>query len=62
MGDTITSRGNIESNPGPLVNNFLKFFHWNLNSICARKTVKIPQIEAYGSLHKFDLIAISETM
>ena len=40
----------------------MKFFHWNLNIICARGAVKIPLIEAYDSVYKFDLIAISETM
>ena len=46
----------IETNPGPQTEESLKFFHWYLNSICARGAVKIPLIEAY------DLIAISETM
>ena len=54
--------GDIETNPGPQTEKSLKFFHWNLNSICARGAVKIPLIEAYDSVHKFDLIAISETM
>ena len=53
--------GDIETNPGPQTEKALKFFHWNLNSICARGAVKIPLIEAYDSVHKFDLIAISET-
>ena len=54
--------GDIETNPGPQTEKSLKFFHWNLNSICARGAVKIPLIEAYDSVHKFDLIAISGTM
>ena len=54
--------GDIETNPGPRVENFFKFFHWNLNSICARGNIKIPLIEAYNSVHHFDVIAISETM
>ena len=40
----------------------LSFFHWNLNSICARTGSKIPLIEAYDAIHKFDVIAISESM
>ena len=28
--------GDIETNPGPQTEKSLKFFHWNLNSICAR--------------------------
>ena len=54
--------GDIHVNPGPNVNKGLKFFHWNLNSICARNGVKISQIEAYDAIHKFDVIAISESM
>ena len=34
----------------------------NLNSVCARGEAKIPLIEAYDSVHKFDLIEISETI
>ena len=52
----------IESNPGPQIDNCLKFFHWNLNSICARNKVKISIIEGYNSLHRFDVIAVSESM
>ena len=54
--------GDININPGPNVNKGLKFFRWNLNSICARNGVKISQIEAYDAIHKFDVIAISESM
>ena len=43
--------GDIESNPGTTSHALLKFCHWNLNSICARGSVKIPLIEAYNSLH-----------
>ena len=49
-------------NPGPEINKCLKSFHWNLNSICARDRIKIPLIETYDALHKFDIIAISESM
>ena len=54
--------GDIELNPGPQANTCLRFFHWNLNSICARGNAKIPLIEAYDSLYKYYIIAISETM
>ena len=47
--------GDVETNPGPQQQNCLKFFHWNLNSICARGRIKIPLIEAYNSVHKFDV-------
>ena len=54
--------GDIETNPGPQINCCLKLFHWNLNSICARGSIKIPLIEAYNSIHHFDLFAVSESM
>ena len=46
----------------PQDNKWLKFFHWNLNSISARGRMKIPFNETYDSLYKYDIIAISETM
>ena len=54
--------GDIESNPSPTSHASLKFCHWNLNSICARGSVKIPLIEAYNSLHHHDIMALSESM
>ena len=54
--------GDIHLNPGPHTENQFKFFHWNLNSICARGAIKIPLIEAYNSVHHFDVITISESM
>ena len=54
--------GDIESNPGPDRNNGLKFCHWNLNIICARDGIKIPLIEAYNTVYRYDVLAISETM
>ena len=54
--------GDMHTNPGPNVKGSLKFVHWNLNSIHARHGIKIPLIEAYDAIHKFDIIAISESM
>ena len=54
--------GDIELNPGPQTENSVRFFHWNLNGICARNGVKIPLSEAYNSLYKYDAIAVSESM
>lgn len=54
--------GDIETNPGPATASCLKFCHWNLNSICARGGIKTSLIEAYNSVHHFDVIAISESM
>ena len=58
----ISLSGDIEQNPGPNRNGFFKCCHWNLNSISAREQAKIPIIEAYTSLHHYDIFAISETM
>ena len=54
--------GDIETNPGPETASCLKFCNWNLNSICARGGIKTSLIEAYNSVHHFDVIAISEPM
>ena len=54
--------GDIHTNPGPRDNRSLKFFHWNLNSLSARGRIKIPLIETYDSLYKYDIITISGTM
>ena len=35
--------------------------HWNLNSIAAQNFVKLSQLEAYNTLHNYDLICLSET-
>ncbi len=52
--------GDIELNPGP--GGGLKFFYGNLNSIRARNGAKIPLIEAYNSVHNYDISAVSESM
>ena len=54
--------GDIHLDPGPQTESQFKFFHWNLNSICARGAIEIPLIEAYNSVHHFDVITISESM
>ena len=54
--------GDIETNPGPQTDRFFKFLHWNLNSICARGGFKIPPLEAYNSVCRFDVMVFSETM
>ena len=40
----------------------LNFFHWNLNSLCARDDVKKQLIEVYDAIHKYDIVAVSESM
>ena len=47
--------GDIESNPG------FTFMQWNCNSLPAHDYTRVSLIEAYNTLHNFDLIALSET-
>ena len=51
--------GNIEVNPGPnhKPNEALSICHWNLNGISA----KLHLLKAYVTVHKFDIICLSET-
>ena len=53
--------GDIEKNPGPCPSSSQKFSisYWNLNSITAH--VKIFLLKAYLSIHKFDIVSLSET-
>ena len=55
--------GDIEKNPGPIINyaQGFKICHWNLNSIPTDNFVKIPILEAYATTHNFDLICLTET-
>ena len=55
--------GDIECNPGPenIYNQNLYFCHWDLNGIAANNFIKISLLEAYNTIHNFDLICISET-
>ena len=50
--------GDIETNPGP---GTLGFCTWNLNSIAAYDFLRVALLEAYNSVHKYDLIGIVET-
>ena len=55
--------GDIETNPGPEnCNKNISFCHWNINGIAANNFVKISLLEAYNTLHDFDLICITETL
>ena len=56
----ITLSRDVELNPGPKRNaaQIFSICHWNLNSICAHK---LPLLRAYVSVHKFDIINLSET-
>ena len=56
--------GDIETNPGPLSSNleYLNICHWNLNSIAIQNFIKIPLLEAYITVNKFDIICLFETL
>ena len=55
--------GDIETNPGPnnLDDQNLTICHWNLNGLAANNYVKISLLEAYNTVHNFDIICITET-
>ena len=55
--------GDVELNPGPKLKavQTLSVCYWNLNSICAHNFTKLPLLRAYVSVHKFDIICLSET-
>ena len=55
--------GDVEVNPGPKQNTAKKFSfcHWNLNSIAAHNFPKLLLLKTYNSIHKFDIIFLSET-
>ena len=38
----------------------LSICHWNLNSICVDNFAKLYLLRAYASVHKFDIICLSE--
>ena len=58
-----TLSGDAETNPGPKRNptETFSFCHWNLNSISSHNYVKISLLKAYITVHKFDIICLSET-
>ena len=55
--------GDIELNPGLKSNSCENFpvCHWNLNSISAHNFSKVSLLNAYTSLHSFDIICLWET-
>ena len=55
--------GDVEVNPGPKKKDrdCLSICHWNLNSISAYDYSKVFLLSSYNSLHKFDIICLSET-
>ena len=60
----ISLSGDIEINPGPKSNALNRCFsvcHWNLNIISAHMFKNVSLLWAYISVHKFDIISLSET-
>ena len=60
----ITLSGDVELKTGPKRKaglQTLSICHWNLNSICAHNFVKLYLFIAYVSIHKCDIICLSET-
>ena len=57
----LLKHGDVEINPGPKKKEarFFSCFHWNVNSILAHN--KLPLLEAYNTIHKYDILCISET-
>ena len=55
--------GDIELNPGPKPISFKCFSicHWNLNSITSHDFFKVKLSATYNTMHKFDIICISES-
>ena len=55
--------GDTEENPCPKPKPCQSFSicHWNVNSVSAHNFSKVSLLRAYISIHKFDVICISET-
>ena len=54
--------GDVEENPGlkPKPCQSFLICHWNVNNVSAHNFSKVYLIRAYISIHKFDVICISE--
>ena len=54
--------GDTEENPCPKPKPCQSFSicHWNVNSVSAHNVSKVSLLRAYISIHKFDVICISE--
>ena len=56
--------GDIELNLGPKKrSSYYNFsvFHWNLNSITAHNFEKVDLLQAYNTIHQYDMICLSES-
>ena len=54
--------GDVELNPRPNQNTAKEpsICHWNLNSVAAHDFAKLVLFKAFNSIHKFDIICLSE--
>ena len=60
----ISLSDDIEINPGPksyVLNRCFLICHWNLDNILAHMFAKVSLLSAYISVHKFEIICLSET-
>ena len=56
----LLKHGDVEINPGPKRKDTRFFcFQWKVNSILAHN--KLSLLEAYNTVHKYDILCISET-
>ena len=55
--------GDIESKPDPRCkySQCFNFCHQNLNSFPSHNYSKVPLLQAFNTMHRFDLICLSET-
>ena len=57
--------GNVHINPGPGQGSWdegmLKFMHWNVNSLSAHDSIRIPLIQSLNAHNDYDGIAITES-
>ena len=53
--------GDVHPHPGPPPKNLLKFMHWNLNSLVAHDGIRVPLIQSYNLIQKYDEIGLTET-
>ena len=59
----ILQHGDTEPNPGRRGKHsqYFNFCHWNLNNLPVRNYAKVLLLQAFNTLHKFELICLSET-
>ena len=52
----LLQHGDIEINPCPRgkCSRYFSFCHWNLNSLPAHNKAKVPLLQAFNTLHKFE--------